>query len=82
MFYTYILLSEKLDVFYTGSSQNLELRLQEHYRGKTAFAAKGMPWILIYSKGFRTRTEAMAFERKIKKRGAQRFLRDLNLQLA
>ncbi|NOU19333.1 MAG: GIY-YIG nuclease family protein [Bacteroidales bacterium] len=77
MFYTYILYSDKLSVYYTGSSQNLEIRLQEHNRGKTTFAAKGMPWRLIYYKPFNTRTEAMTLERKIKKRGAQRLLNDL-----
>ncbi len=81
MFYTYILFSEKLGVYYTGSSQNLEFRLREHNRGKTAFAAKGAPWTLVLSKAFHTRAEAMALERKIKKRGAQRFLIDLDLNV-
>jgi len=82
MYYTYILYSEKLAVFYTGHTKDMERRLEEHNRGKSAFAAKGMPWRVVYRFEASSRADAAKLERKIKKRGAQRFLRDLNLQLA
>ncbi|MBI5538547.1 MAG: GIY-YIG nuclease family protein [Bacteroidia bacterium] len=48
MFYTYTLFSDNLGVYHIGFSQNLERRLLEHNRGKTTFAAKGMPWRIVY----------------------------------
>jgi len=34
----------------------------------------GFPWDLIFYKDLQTRKEAIIFERKIRKRGAKRFL--------
>jgi putative endonuclease len=39
----------------------------------------GMPWQLIYSKEYSSRAEAMRLEKQIKKRGAARFLIDLDI---
>ena len=77
MFTTYIIYSESLGIYYTGQTEDLARRLEEHNRGKTQLSKKGMPWRLVFSKSLETRTEAMALERKIKKRGAKRFLEDL-----
>ena len=79
MFTTYILYSLNLRKFYTGQTEDIERRLEEHNRGKTPFMKKGIPWKLLYSQSFETRSEAMQLEKKIKKRGAQRFLIDLGL---
>jgi putative endonuclease len=76
MFYVYILYSKKLQKFYTGQTENIKKRIEEHNRGKTAFNKKGLPWELIYQKEYNTRSEAMQHEKRIKKRGASRFLSD------
>ena len=55
---------------------DLERRLIERNRGKTAFMAKGAPWIIVFSCDFQSRKEAAGFELNIKKRGAERFLSD------
>jgi putative endonuclease len=81
MYTTYILYSQKINKFYTGQSNDLNYRLEEHNRGKTAFMANGMPWRLVYSKDYDSRKEAMKLEKFIKKRGASRFLHDNNIQL-
>jgi putative endonuclease len=78
MFTTYILHSEKINKYYTGQTIDLERRLDEHNKGKTAFMASGAPWKLIYFKEFNERKEAMALELNIKKRGAKRFLSDIS----
>jgi putative endonuclease len=75
-FYTYILFSDKLQKFYIGSTQNLELRIDYHNNGLVKFTSKGTPWRLIWSMSFETRSEAVQKETKIKKRGAKRFLID------
>jgi putative endonuclease len=41
-----------------------------------------IPWKLVWSKEVATRTEAMALEKKIKSRGAARFLKDLGIEVA
>ncbi len=73
MYITYILYSKRIKKYYTGQTIDLERRLEEHNRGKTAFMSSGRPWTLIYSREFETRKEAIHHESEIKKRGAERF---------
>ena len=79
MFTVYIIYSSVIDKFYTGQTQDIERRLEEHNRGKTSFSAKGMPWTLVFSKECSSRSEALKLEKLIKKRGAARFLNDNNI---
>ena len=81
MFATYILYSPKINRFYTGQTEDIEKRLEEHNRGKTLFMARGIPWKLIYVITFDSREDAMKLEKKIKKRGAARFLKDNNVSI-
>jgi putative endonuclease len=76
-FYTYILYSEKLNKYYSGSTEDLEKRLKYHNMGQVKFTSTGIPWNLIWSQSFITRAEAIQIENKIKKRGAKRYLIDL-----
>jgi putative endonuclease len=79
MYKVYILYSSILDKFYTGQTEDMERRLEEHNRGKTSFSARGMPWTLVYSKECSSRSEAIKLEKFIKKRGAARYLNDNNI---
>jgi len=81
MYITYILYSQRINKFYTGQTQDIVRRLEEHNRGKTSFMATGMPWVILYSKAFKSRQEAVNLEMIIKKRGAARFLDDNNIQI-
>ena len=76
MYYTYILYSQKINKFYTGQTHDLNRRIQEHNSGKTHFMKSGSPWSLVYSQVHQTRSEAMSLEKRIKKRGVSRFLKD------
>ena len=60
-----------------GSTEDVGKRLQEHNAGKSASTRAGMPWELIHTECFTTRSEAMLQERKIKARGIGRYLSDL-----
>ena len=51
---------------YVGYTNNLELRLDKHNNNKGAKSTKGYKWLLIYSKKFKTKGEAMSFEYKLK----------------
>ncbi len=79
MYITYIIFSPSINKFYTGHTEDLERRLEEHNRGKTSFSVQGKPWQLVFSKALYSRGEAMKLEKFIKKRGAGRFLIDNNI---
>jgi len=81
MYHTYILYSNSVRKYYTGQTEDLGRRIQEHNRGKTAFMKSGIPWVILYSKEFDNRAEAVKLEGTIKKRGAARFLSDMNIEI-
>ena len=80
MFQVYILFSPSLKKYYVGSTQHLDIRMEQHNRGKSPYTKKGMPWSLIHFSECSDRSEATLLEMKIKKRGIKRFLMDQDLQ--
>ena len=52
---------------YVGYTNDLVSRLNKHNSNKGAKSTMGYKWLLIYSKKFKTKSEAMSFEYKIKK---------------
>ena len=53
--------------YYTGHTDNLELRIAEHQAGRGAdFTARRRPVELVWAQDFPTRHEALASERQIK----------------
>ena len=68
-YYTYMLksISRGVKKTYVGYTNNLDLRLNKHNSNKGAKSTKGYKWILIYSKKFKTKNEAMSFEYRLKK---------------
>jgi putative endonuclease len=75
-YFVYILYSETLQKYYTGSCSDLKKRLDEHHSGKSRFTSTGMPWIQIFQLEVESRSEAVKLEMKVKKRGAKRFIND------
>ena len=75
----YILKSEKTKRFYTGLSSNPDLRLEYHNRGMNVSTRNGVPWVSCWLSHSMDKKEAMMLEKKIKKRGAGRFLADLGI---
>ena len=51
---------------YVGYTNNLESRLTKHNNNKGAKSTKGYNWVLIYSKKFKSKKEAMSYEYKLK----------------
>jgi putative endonuclease len=83
MCYTvYILYSNTCKKFYTGHTDNFANRFVEHNNGETKSIRMCVPWRLIWSLECATRSEAMILEKKIKSRGAARFLMDLGIEIA
>ena len=77
MYLVYILFSKSSLKYYKGQTDNLENRLQRHNSGLSLSTKSGKPWELIYQIQFSKRSEAMLLEKKIKKRGAKRYLEDV-----
>ena len=77
LFYVYILYSQHLQRYYVGSTEDVDNRLMQHNSGKSKSTRFGVPWNLIYTEKFNSRSEAMAQEKKIKARGIGRYLSDL-----
>ncbi|MFD0863838.1 GIY-YIG nuclease family protein [Sungkyunkwania multivorans] len=73
MFYTYIIQSEKDGSYYTGYSSDLDDRLLRHNTGKSRYTSKRMPWVLVYSEVFTTKTEAIKRERFLKRQKSREF---------
>ena len=67
MWYLYITKNQN-GAFYTGVTTNVERRLTEHLEGKGGhYTSQNRPQRLLYTEKFRTRAEAEARERQIKR---------------
>ncbi len=76
-YYIYILYSETLDRYYTGSCANIDVRLIRHNAGATKSTKNGRPWKVLYFEKYATRTEAVQRERYIKKQKSRIFIEKL-----
>jgi len=70
----YILYSERIDKYYTGSCVNLNSRLKDHNNGNSTYTSLGTPWILKYYEFYSNLKEARERERKIKKMKSRKFI--------
>jgi len=59
---------------YVGYTNNLQIRLEKHNTNKGAKSTKGYKWLLIYNKKFKSKSEAMSYEYKLKKDRVKRKL--------
>ena len=77
---TYILYSEEIGRYYVGyTSVAMEARLRRHMSGHSGYTGRAKDWKVVFEQTFTEKSEATALERKIKKRGAKRFLADVTL---
>ena len=75
--YTYILYSESLGKYYTGSTnKTVQERLVYHLGNHKGFTNSAKDWLVIYEHETETISESRDLEKRIKKRGEQRFLED------
>jgi putative endonuclease len=51
---------------YVGYTNNIKNRIEKHNTSKGAKSTKGYKWLLIYSKKFKSKNEAMSYEYKLK----------------
>ena len=75
-FYTYVLLSEKDGNFYTGCSEDLKGRFEEHRAGKVRSTKDRRPLQLIYYEACRDHKDARHRENYLKTYHGKMFLRN------
>ena len=75
-FCVYILQSEKTGRYYCGQMSDFEDRITRHNSGRSKSTKSGVPWKVVRIIDCDSRSAAVQLERKIKKRGIERFLTD------
>ncbi|MEI6087281.1 MAG: GIY-YIG nuclease family protein [Bacteroidota bacterium] len=76
-FFVYILHSSKNDKFYIGSCEDITVRLTQHNTGRNKSTHSGMPWVLMYTEQFETRSYAVSRELQIKKMKSKKYIEKL-----
>jgi putative endonuclease len=66
MFHCYILRNLKTGRRYVGSCEDLAERVRRHNAGESKATKQGVPWVLVRSESFVTRSEAAQRERYYK----------------
>ncbi len=74
MFYTYVLLSLKDKKWYTGISNDLKRRFEEHNKGLVYATTKRRPFVLIYYEACINEDDARRREKYLKTTKGRRFL--------
>ena len=75
--FVYILYSKKLDKYYIGSSHDPHERLKYHNIGLKGWTKRGIPWKIVYKKGFDDKKIAMSKERFVKKQKSRLYIEKL-----
>lgn len=74
MNFVYIIKSQKTGKYYTGSTSDIEKRLQYHNKGANRSTKSGRPWELIYFEEYSDKSSALGREHQIKRyKGGEAF---------
>ncbi|RIJ46624.1 GIY-YIG nuclease family protein [Maribellus luteus] len=72
-YFVYILQSDQDESYYIGFTSNLEIRLEYHNSGKSKYTSRKMPWKLVYSESYASKSEAMKREKFLKQQRNRTF---------
>jgi putative endonuclease len=75
MYYTYVLQSLKDMGFYTGFTENIELRFEQHNKGLVESTKDRIPFKLIYYEACLDQADATRREKYLKSYHGKMFLR-------
>ena len=73
-YWVYILKSKYDGSYYIGQTKDLEDRLDRHNSGGVKYTKAKRPWVIVYTKGFPTRSEAVRFESSLKRKKSKRYI--------
>ncbi len=76
-FIVYILESQKDGSYYIGFTSDLKQRLEYHNAGKSRYTSGKLPWKVVYTESFTTRSDAMKRERFLKRQRNRSFYEGL-----
>ena len=76
MHFVYILISKKDNDFYTGYTNEIKRRLQEHQEGKVKSTKHRLPVKLVYYEVCLNKYDALAREKYLKSGRGKKYLRD------
>ena len=77
MHHVYILYSHSRDRYYVGYSQDPWKRLLRHNEGINRSTKSGRPWILLWTRPFECKADALRYERAVKNRKSRTYLQRL-----
>ena len=78
MFSVYILYSEKLDRFYTGSTSDFDVRMEFHDNPEARkFTSKANDWILFDKIDCENKSQALSIEKHIKSMKSKIYIKNL-----
>ena len=72
--YVYLIKSDNDGSIYTGCTDNIEKRLDEHNAGLSQFTKTKMPWTLKWYAVFFQESEAFSFEQYLKSGSGRAFI--------
>ena len=75
MYYTYVLYSKKDGNFYTGFTQDLKLRFDQHNKGQVESTKDRRPFELIYYEACLNRNDATHREKYLKTYHGKAYIR-------
>lgn len=75
MWYVYVIQSAKSNYWYTGSTNNLRKRFNQHNTGKSTYTKSRGPWKLIYYEASLNEQDARSRELYIKSGYGKRYLK-------
>ncbi len=76
MYFVYVIYSEKLKRFYTGTTNDLDKRIEQHNSSyyPNSYTSKGIPWALKVDFTFEVSSHAYFAERFIKRMKSKKFI--------
>ena len=77
MFTCYILFNQRISKFYVGYTNDLNQKIAGHNRVKGKFTDRGIPWKLVYTESFPSKSEAIDREMEIKSKKSRNYIENL-----
>jgi len=69
--------AKKLNRYYIGYTNDLEKRLLRHNAALGKYTKRGIPWVLVYTEAFPSKSDAIKREREIKKMKSRKYIQEL-----
>jgi putative endonuclease len=63
--------------YYSGITYDISWRLERHNNGWGRYTKSGIPWRIVYTEEYKSKTEALRREKEIKNKKSRRYLEEL-----